>query len=66
MRTVPFVGRMRPEADCKSVVFPEPEGPMIAVNVARANVRLSASSAATLLPFEPYTIETASTSTAAH
>ena len=37
---------------------------MIAVNVPRANVRLSASSAATLLPFEPYTMDTASSSTA--
>ena len=38
---------------------------MIAVKLPRANARLSASSAATLLPFEPYTIETASSSTAA-
>ena len=36
-RTVPELGRSSPEAQCRNVLLPEPEAPMIAVKLPRRN-----------------------------
>jgi len=43
----PDVGRSIPAAHCKSVVLPDPDGPITAVNSARAKPALTASRAVT-------------------
>src|SRR5699024_7476119 len=52
-RTVPAVGRTRPAAHFSSVLFPDPEGPMTAVNVPCSKVQLTSRSAATATPPSP-------------
>ena len=46
-RTVPEVGRSKPAAQCSSVLLPDPDGPITAVNECRANSALTPSSART-------------------
>ena len=51
--TEPDVGWSSPAAHCSSVLLPEPDGPMIAVNVPRPNCVVTSSSATTWLPRLP-------------
>src|SRR3954447_6936351 len=59
-RTVPCVGRSSPAAICSSVDFPEPDGPMIAVNVPAASDSVTPSSARTWPSPRPKTRTTSS------
>ena len=45
--TSPLVGRSSPAATCSSVLLPEPDGPMMAVNVPGANAAVTLRSACT-------------------
>ena len=56
--TLPSVGRSRPAAQCSRVDLPDPDGPMIAVNVPAAKPRLTALSAVTAWWRMPYTLHT--------
>ncbi len=56
--TIPPSGRSSPAAHCNSVDFPEPEGPMTAVNVPRARLSVTPSSARTALSSLPYVLLT--------
>ena len=53
MKTLPSVIESNPARQCISVDLPEPDGPMIAVNRARAKSALTASSATTLVVPSP-------------
>jgi hypothetical protein len=52
-RTIPLSGRSRPAAHCSSVDLPDPEGPITAVNVPRARLSDTPSSALTALSSLP-------------
>ena len=56
--TVPDVGRSSPAATCRNVLLPDPDGPMIAVNVPGARSTLTPSSATTLPSPWPWTLRT--------
>jgi hypothetical protein len=49
-RTRPVVGRSRPAAQCSSVDFPDPDGPITAVNVPAPNETVTSRSARTAVP----------------
>ena len=51
----PDVGLSNPAKQCSSVDFPEPDGPIIAVNSFSLNSTLISSKALTLVSFSPYT-----------
>ncbi|GAB4105945.1 hypothetical protein GCM10028790_49640 [Micromonospora taraxaci] len=53
--TVPSVGLSNPAAQCSRVDFPEPEGPITAVNVPLAKLVVTPSSAVTRRVPVPYT-----------
>ena len=53
MNTCPDVSESRPATQCISVDFPEPDGPMIAVKCAGANVTLTPSRARTAVSPDP-------------
>ena len=63
-RTTPWVGRSSPAAQCRNVLLPDPDGPMTAVKLPRANEMLTSSSAVTAPPPDPYTLDTEASSTA--
>src|SRR5690349_15175919 len=48
-----------PDAQCRKVLLPEPDGPITAVNVPRRMPTVTSSSAVTAPPPEPYTFRTA-------
>src|SRR5262249_29761346 len=54
----PEVGRSRPAAHCKNVLFPDPDGPIIAVKEPLANASETSLSAVTAPPPRPYTFDT--------
>src|SRR5262245_8322305 len=58
--TLPSVGSSSPAASWRSVLLPEPDGPITAVNVPGRTVRLTPSSAVTGLSAVPYTLRTES------
>src|SRR4051794_8156194 len=62
--TVPEVGRSSPAATCRSVLLPDPDGPMMAVNDPRANPTLMPSSAMTAASPSPWTLRTSRRATA--
>src|SRR3954463_12802366 len=62
--TVPDVGRSSPAAMLRKVLFPEPEGPMIAVNEPRGSVTLTPSRATTAASPLPWTLRTSRRATA--
>src|SRR3954469_11234749 len=62
--TVPDGGRPSPAATCRSVLFPDPEGPMMAVNEPRENPMLIPSSATTAPSPSPWTLRTSRRATA--
>src|SRR5262245_17458863 len=54
MDTDPLVARSRPARQCIRVDFPDPDGPMIAVNCPAANETDTASNAVTAQSPDPY------------
>src|SRR6478736_1156806 len=64
MYTAPLVSSSSPARQCISVLLPEPDGPMIAVNLLRSNATVTPSRARTSLSPLPYTL-VASTAPAA-
>ena len=56
IRTEPAVAVSRPARQCIRVDLPDPDGPMIAVNRARANAAVTPSSARTAVSPEPNTL----------
>ena len=56
MRLCPPLGMSRPARQCRSVDFPDPEGPMIATNSPRRTERLTLSRATTCACPEPYVL----------
>ena len=58
--TRPDVGGSRPAATCRSVLFPEPDGPMTAVKVCASNSMSTPSSARTACGPRPYVFVTSS------
>jgi hypothetical protein len=65
MNTRPDVGASSPAMQCRSVDFPDPEGPMIALNRPRSNSTETASSARTAASPRPYTFESSTALAAA-
>src|SRR5438067_3106158 len=63
--TEPEVGRSRPAATCRNVLFPDPDGPMIAVKEPRSSPTLIPSSATTAPSPRPWTFRTSHKATAA-
>jgi hypothetical protein len=64
IQTWPEVGRSTPAATCSSVVFPDPEGPMTAVNARAGKPMLTPASAVTGRLPPPYTFVTPRSATA--
>ena len=64
IRTEPRSGRSRPAAHCSSVVLPDPEGPMIAVNVPGSKPSEMSSSARTVPSPRPWVLVTPVSDTA--
>src|SRR5918992_14806 len=62
--TDPRVTLSSPARQCRSVDFPDPDGPMIAVNAPRANAMLTPRSAGTAAGPRPYTFTTSVATTA--
>src|SRR4051812_22488410 len=62
--TVPDVGRSSPAATWRSVLLPDPDGPMMAVKVPRENPMLIPSSATTAPSPSPWTLRTSRRATA--
>ena len=63
--TWPEVGRSSPAAQCSSVVLPDPEAPITAVQEPGGNTRLTSRNAVTALRPVRYTLVTPRSATAA-